>query len=474
MLVSGVFRLLSLPLAVLLDVVTREERTGAYTNALGTAMLERLRQQDPRGDSNVEAASASSAEYGATGRYAGAVGDSLAARAERCQHDLALLRVPWERGHETILLHRAQILADAVGAFMQLRPHAFRTIFRFDFANELGLDAGGVAREFYSCVADALVSRPDLFCRAESEKGDVAYQVRPHPHPSDLGPEVMAMYRFVGRWVAKAALDGHTTLPWAEPILAAVVGQSEPSFEALRAYDFPLYQQLRALEAMSSDDVAALGLDFTVAYEVTGVPGMVTSPLEPQEGATPPRDVDGSNVAAYVELRWRRRVEHDVRLQVAAMVRGVDDVVGGESSRRAIFGRLSPKELQVVLAGEPLISVQDWRTHAAATGFKGQTKVLEWFWAWVGSRDQQDLQRLLLFTTGSRGVPFGGFAKLLGNDGKPCPFTLQALPGAHMLPRAHTCFNRLDLPLFASKDELFGTFSAVLAVDLALTGFGMD
>ena len=488
MLASGVFRLLALPLSALLDAATLEERTRAYTNALGTSMLERMRQQNDESEANIEAASSSAAsgpEYGATGRYVGAVGDSLAARVERCQYELALLRIPWEQGHETIELHRDQILHDAKTAFMQLQPLAFRTIFRFNFVNEPGLDAGGLAREFYSSVADALVSRTDLFTQTDSESGDVTYQVRPHPDPSTMEAETLALYRFTGRWMAKAALDGHTTLPWAEPILAAILGETAPpSMETLRYYDFPLYKQLVALEAMTSEEVASLSLDFTVTHEVDGAE-TVTSSLEPEmhdsgastpsAAAAAPRNVDSSNVAEYAELRWKRRVGTEVALQIAAIVSGVDDVIGGESSRRVIFGRLSPKELQVVLAGEALIDVKDWRAHATLVGFKGNKRVAEWFWAWVNSQTQRDLQRLLLFTTGSCSVPFGGFAKLLGNDGRPCPFTLQALPSeSGTLPRAHTCFNRLDLPLFTSKDELFSTFSAVLAVDLALTGFGMD
>jgi len=492
MLASGVFRLLALPLSVLLDVATREERAGAYTNALGTSMLERMQEQTAERERNVEAAVSSSTssgpEYGATGRYVGAVGNSLAARVERCQYELALLRIPWEQGHETIELHRDQILQDAKVAFMQLDPLAFRTIFRFKFVNEPGLDAGGLAREFYSSVADALVSRSDLFTPADGENSDVTYQVKPHPNPILLEAEVIALYRFAGRWIAKAALDGHTTLRWAEPVLEAISGQAAPpSMDTLRHYDFPLYKQLVALEAMNPDKVAPLGLDFTVAHEVEGA-GTITSSLEPETtndsgaaastpsvAAAAPRDVNGSTVAEYVELRWKRRVGMEVAPQIAAMVSGVDDVIGGEGSRRTIFGRLSPKEVQVVLAGEALIDVKDWRAHATLVGFKGHKKVVDWFWAWVSSQTQRDLQRLLLFATGSCSVPFGGFAKLIGNDGRPCPFTLQALPlGSDTLPRAHTCFNRLDVPLFASKEELFQTFSAVLAVDLALTGFGMD
>ena len=46
--------------------------------------------------------------------------------------------------------------------------------------------------------------------------------------------------------------------------------------------------------------------------------------------------------------------------------------------------------------------------------------------------------------------------------------------GDLQLPRAHTCFNRLDLPLYGSREALQGALSAVIDDDLAITGFGMD
>ena len=96
--------------------------------------------------------------------------------------------------------------------------------------------------------------------------------------------------------------------------------------------------------------------------------------------------------------------------------------------------------------------------------------------------DQPRRKRLLRFVTGSGGVPAGGFARLPGNDGKTCRFTLQPveLPGPGVpgggvpLPRAHTCFNRLDLPLYKSKEQLAKVLGEVIDVDLAITGFGMD
>ena len=46
-----------------------------------------------------------------------------------------------------------------------------------------------------------------------------------------------------------------------------------------------------------------------------------------------------------------------------------------------------------------------------------------------------------------------GFAELQGSNG-PQKFTIERWGTTDKLPRAHTCFNRLDLPPYTSFDML--------------------
>lgn len=59
-------------------------------------------------------------------------------------------------------------------------------------------------------------------------------------------------------------------------------------------------------------------------------------------------------------------------------------------------------------------------------------QVMKWFWAVVSSFTQEELARLLQFTTGSSQLPPGGFNTL-------CPsFQIIAAPTHSSLPTAHT------------------------------------
>ncbi|KAG7269835.1 hypothetical protein CRUP_032358, partial [Coryphaenoides rupestris] len=67
--------------------------------------------------------------------------------------------------------------------------------------------------------------------------------------------------------------------------------------------------------------------------------------------------------------------------------------------------------------------------------------------------DAEKRIRLLQFVTGTSRVPMNGFAELYGSNG-PQLFTIEQWGTPEKLPRAHTCFNRLDLPTYESFEDI--------------------
>jgi E3 ubiquitin-protein ligase HUWE1 len=55
--------------------------------------------------------------------------------------------------------------------------------------------------------------------------------------------------------------------------------------------------------------------------------------------------------------------------------------------------------------------------------------------------------------TGTSKVPLDGFRALRGSDGIQ-HFNIHRAYDTSLLPTAHTCFNQLDLPEYATEDEL--------------------
>ena len=67
------------------------------------------------------------------------------------------------------------------------------------------------------------------------------------------------------------------------------------------------------------------------------------------------------------------------------------------------------------------------------------------------TRDEK--AKFLQFVTGTSRVPMNGFKELYGSNG-PQLFTIERWGNPNSFPRAHTCFNRLDLPPYESYQQL--------------------
>ena len=80
-----------------------------------------------------------------------------------------------------------------------------------------------------------------------------------------------------------------------------------------------------------------------------------------------------------------------------------------------------------------------------------------------------------MFSTGSSRVPLGGFSSLESNRGNTARFTIESIPyvkNKKNFIKAHTCFNRLDIPYFTEKKELEEAIKFVCNNEIL--GFGID
>lgn len=163
-------------------------------------------------------------------------------------------------------------------------------------------------------------------------------------------------------------------------------------------------------------------------------------------------------------IKWR--VERDVQKQTEMLVRGFLDVV--DAKHVQIF---DARELELVLCGTIEIDVNDWKKHTDyRSGYHSQHPVIQWFWQAVDRFDNEQKLKLLQFVTGTSSIPHEGFAALRGSNG-PRKFCIERWGTQDALPRAHTCFNRLDLPPYANSDVLYEKL--LLAIE-ETSGFGIQ
>ena len=123
------------------------------------------------------------------------------------------------------------------------------------------------------------------------------------------------------------------------------------------------------------------------------------------------------------------------------------------------------------MCGVPDIDIKDWKLYTEYMGgYSSQGakhKVIKWFWKFVESCSSEEKARLVQFVTGCSRLPAQGFRALVSNDGKLRNFNIQSVSKKDSVyPRSHTCFNKLDLPMYESKSELETYMSCITSGDV--------
>jgi atrophin-1 interacting protein 5 (WW domain-containing E3 ubiquitin protein ligase 1) len=125
---------------------------------------------------------------------------------------------------------------------------------------------------------------------------------------------------------------------------------------------------------------------------------------------------------------------------------------------------------QMLLIGLAEFDVADWEKNTIYRTYNKSSKQIQWFWQFVHSISNERRARLLQFVTGSCRLPVGGFKDLMGSNG-PQRFCIEKLTDVRLLPRSHTCFNRIDLPAYKTKEDL--REKLLLAIE-ETEGFGLE
>lgn len=106
-----------------------------------------------------------------------------------------------------------------------------------------------------------------------------------------------------------------------------------------------------------------------------------------------------------------------------------------------------------MIGGISDIDISDWKKHTEYRTYKESDIQVQWFWEIISGWDSEKKARLLQFVTGTSRIPVNGFKDLQGSDG-PRRFTIEKAGEIDSLPKSHTCFNRIDLPPYKSKEVL--------------------
>uniref|UniRef100_A0A8C6TC33 E3 ubiquitin-protein ligase n=1 Tax=Neogobius melanostomus TaxID=47308 RepID=A0A8C6TC33_9GOBI len=336
-------------------------------------------------------------------------------------------------------LHRNNIFEESYRRIMSLkRPDVLKARLWIEFEAEKGLDYGGVAREWFFLLSKEMFNPYyGLFEYSATDN----YTLQINPNSGLCNEDHLSYFKFIGRVAGMAVfhgklLDGFFIRPFYKMMLGKQI-----SLKDMESVDSEYYNSLKWI---LENDPTELDLRFCIDEDNFGQTYQVD--LKPNGSDMV---VTNDNKKEYIDLVIQWRFVNRVQKQMNAFLEGFTELILVDLIK--IFDE---NELELLMCGLGDVDVNDWRQHTVyKNGYCPNHPVIQWFWKVVLLMDAEKRIRLLQFVTGTSRVPMNGFAELYGSNG-PQLFTIEQWGTPDKLPRAHTCFNRLDLPAYDSFEDL--------------------
>ncbi|XP_043504978.1 E3 ubiquitin-protein ligase NEDD4 isoform X4 [Polistes fuscatus] len=338
-----------------------------------------------------------------------------------------------------IKVARGNILEDSYRIISSVnRVEILKTKLWVEFEGEVGLDYGGLAREWFFLLSKEMFNPYyGLFEYSATDN----YTLQINPFSGVCNEEHLNYFKFIGRVAGMAVYHGKLLDAFfIRPFYKMMLGKSI-DLKDMESVDSEYYNSLLWIK---ENDPSELELTFSVD--------------EDSFGHTSQRELkpDGANISLtdenkdeYISLVIQWRFVSRVQEQMNAFLEGFNALIPPTLVK--IFDE---HELELLMCGIQHIDVKDWKQNTLYKGdYHANHIVVQWFWRVVLSFTNEMRSRLLQFVTGTSRVPMNGFKELYGSNG-PQLFTIEKWGTPDNYPRAHTCFNRIDLPPYESYQQL--------------------
>uniref|UniRef100_A0A8C3AYD0 E3 ubiquitin-protein ligase n=1 Tax=Cyclopterus lumpus TaxID=8103 RepID=A0A8C3AYD0_CYCLU len=336
-------------------------------------------------------------------------------------------------------LRRNAVLEDSYRRILSVkRADLLKARLWVEFEGEKGLDYGGVAREWFFLMSKEMFNPYyGLFEYSATDN----YTLQINPNSGLCNEDHLSYFKFIGRVAGMAVyhgklLDAFFIRPFYKMML-----QKPITLQDMESVDNEYFNSLKWI---LENDPTDLDLRFTIDEELFGQ----THQHELKPGGSE-IVITNDTKKEYIHLVMQWRFVNRIQKQMTAFKEGFFELIPQD-----VIKIFDENELELLMCGLGDVDVNDWRENTKyKNSYCSNHAVIQWFWKTVLLMDAEKRIRLLQFVTGTSRVPMNGFAELYGSNG-PQLFTIEQWGTREKLPRAHTCFNRLDLPPYESFEEL--------------------
>ena len=382
-------------------------------------------------------------------------------KVDYLRFDISKKKIDFINGAEKLKINRDKVLEDSMEQFNSI--NLFKEL-KIIFVGEESHDAGGLIREWLTILFQKILdSNTGLFQRSDTD--EIGFIIKPNLYPSQ---ELLNKYFFIGRVLAKALLENLTVNCCFNKVIYQLILGEKIELNDLVFIDRPLYKSMKHLVSMKEEcgeNIALCEIYFTFDYEDENGGFHQEDLIENGRNILVTQD----NLEQYID----KRIEYYTKSQLSGIkeiIRGINTIFPVDYLK--IF---TSDQLGLLINGTPFIDTEDWRMNTKYKDYEDYDNVIVDFWDIISNLSQEDLSNFLLFCTGSSRVPIGGFKSLESNRGQISKFEIvktEYYEGKKNFLRAHTCFNRLDLPNFPNKETL--NEAVKFALENEVLGFGIE
>ena len=336
---------------------------------------------------------------------------------------------------------------------------------KIDFIGEISYDVGGILREFFTNIFQVLEGE-NLKLFIKSDSNEFSYILNPfllHNKENDK------YLKLVGILIAKALMQNVTINICLNKLIYKMILQEKIEFEDLAFIDTEFYTSIKNLKEnifLTQDNSIVKELGFIYSFEMKDCYQHMHSFDLIENG----RNISVEDLDDYV----KKRIDFLIGIYypfVQKIQEGLFSVISKEKLN--IF---TSNELELIINGRPFIDLEEWKLSTLYKGaYNENHQVIKWFWDILSTFTQKELSNLLLFATGASRVPLGGFEVLESNGGTIYKFTIECVnyrKNQKNFIKAHTCFNRIDVPCYPTKNELEEALRFVSEKEM--WGFGIE
>jgi len=353
-----------------------------------------------------------------------------------------------------VKVRRSHIFEDSYAEIMRASASDLKKRLMIKFDGEDCLDYGGLSREFFFLLSHEMFN--PFYCLFEySAHDNYTLQINPH---SGINPEHLNYFKFIGRVVGLAIFHRRFLDAFFIGAFYKMILRKKVALADMEGVDADFHRNL--VWMMNNDITDVLDLTFSTDDERFGE--TVTIDLKPDGQNI---EVTNENKKEYIDLITEWRIQKRVEEQFNAFVQGFNELIPPD-----LVNVFDERELELLIGGIADIDVDDWKKHTDYRGYTEQDEVIKNFWKCIRSWDAEQKSRLLQFATGTSRIPVNGFKDLQGSDG-PRRFTIEKSGSDKGLPKAHTCFNRLDLPEYKTYETLSSKLTTAVEETV---GFGNE